>query len=135
LRRALAALLLLLPLTACDRTEAPQGAGVCWRLQSGPGGQATFTPLERNVDSLETCAVLLEARRLKGESPTDGAYQGYFVFVDAAGISSTQRRQGFRFPIFQPPQRAAVDRDLMRAMKQTGGRLPTAAEITVERSN
>jgi hypothetical protein len=133
MRRGLIAL--LLALAACDRAEAPQAAGVCWRLHEGPGGQVSFTPLEGGVGSLETCAVLLEARRLRGERPTDGAYQGYFVFVDAAGIGSAQRRLGFRFPIFQPPQRAGVDRDLIRVMKETGGRPPTAAEITVERSD
>jgi hypothetical protein len=135
MRRAFLALLLALPLAACDSPDAPAQTGVCWRLHRDAVGQVSFAPLERNVGSLETCAVLLEARRLNGETGTDGAYQGYFVFAEGAGISSAQRLQGFRFPIFQPPQRAAVDRDLLRVMRENGGRPPTSTEITIERNN
>jgi hypothetical protein len=85
------------------------------------------------VANLETCAVLLEGLRLQGQASTDGAYQGYFIFVDADEMSSARHTQGFRYPIFQPPQRASVDRDLQRLMRERGGALPDASELDLER--
>ena len=120
-----------LSLTACSQPTAPMESGVCW-LSHGAGG-APFTPLARNVDNLETCAVLLEARRLQGSPDTDGAYQGYFIFVDDRQISSAMHTRGFRYPILQPPQRAAIDRDIRALLKDHGGQLPDASQLTLER--
>jgi len=131
--RVLLILAALLPLAACNQTEAPQDIGVCWRMD-GLAGQATkFTLLARDVGDLDTCAVLLEALRLQGQTSTNGAYQGFFIFVDANGMSSARHTDGFRYPIFQPPQRIAIDRDLRRMMQARGGRMPNAAEISLER--
>ena len=66
--------------------------------------------LARGVENLETCAVLLEGVHLQGQRGADGAYQGYFIFVDADAISSARSLGGMRYPIFQPPQRASIDR-------------------------
>jgi hypothetical protein len=120
-----------LMLVACKQSVAPDETGVCWR--ASPGSAGGFVALARNVDSLENCAVLLEGARLEGESPTDGAYQGYFIFDNAGEISSASHEGGLRYPIFQPPQRAAVDRDLRRMIRERGGRLPDAGDITLER--
>jgi hypothetical protein len=38
-----------------------------------------------------------------------------------------------RYPVFQPPQRAAIDRDLKRMIKSHGGELPDAADLSIER--
>jgi hypothetical protein len=122
---------LALALAACNRSAAPDDAGVCWRVS--PGSAGGFVSLARNIDSLENCAVLLEGARLQGQTPTDGAYQGYFIFDNATEISSASHRGGFHYPIFQPPQRAAVDRDLRRLIRERGGRLPNAGDITLER--
>ena len=129
MRLALLLLLVLSPLAACSGPAAPQDSGVCWRA-SGP---ARFQPLARGVDSLEACAVLLEAMRLKGGAEVDGAYQGYFIFADAREISSALHTAGIRYPVFQPPQRASVDRDLTRLMQEHGGALPDAGALSLER--
>lgn len=131
--RAVAVLLGLLALSACNEAEAPQADGVCWRMDHPPGKSPTYSELAHGVGNLETCAVLLEGVRLQGSPSADGAYQGYFIFVDATGVSSAKHPDSFRYPIFQPPQRVQVDRDLQRLMKARGGHLPDAAELSLER--
>jgi hypothetical protein len=131
--RALLALAALLSLAACGQTEAPVDDGVCWRIGHGADKSPRFNVLARGVSDLDTCAVLLEGLRLQGQASTDGAYQGYFIFVDAGPISSARSLHGFRYPIFQPPQRAAVDRDLKRLIQSGGGRMPDASQIDIER--
>jgi|SRR5579872_4239268 len=130
--RAIAPAFLALALAGCGEVAAPRDDGVCW-LSHGRPDAPRFTPLARGVESLETCAVLLEARRLQGEAETNGAYQGYFIFVDANRITSATRAAGLRWPVLQPPQRAAVDRDLQRLMKERDGRMPDAADLSLER--
>jgi len=131
--RALLAFAALLSLGACGQTEAPVDDGVCWRIGHGADKSTRFSVLARGVSDLDTCAVLLEGLRLQGQVSTDGAYQGYFIFVDSGPISSARSLHGFRYPIFQPPQRAAVDRDLKRLIQSSGGRMPDASEIDLER--
>lgn len=131
--RAPAAILALLVLAGCGRAEAPQDVGVCWRMDQTVGQAPTYKRLAGDVQDLDTCAVLLEALRLQGQSRTNGAYQGYFIFVDGAGMSSARHTDGFRYPIFQPPQRAAVDRDLQQLMREHGGRMPNASDLSLER--
>ena len=132
--RALPILMALASLAACGQIAAPSDVGVCWRVDHAPHQSARFSALAHGVQDLETCAVLLEGLRLQGETATDGAYQGYFIFVGATGpISSARHLDGFRYPIFQPPQRAAIDRDLAHIIKTHGGRLPDAADLSLER--
>jgi hypothetical protein len=130
--RTLAVFCLAVALVGCSEAKAPQEDGVCW-LSQGAAGGTRFTPLARGVGNLETCAVLLEARRLQGEPLTNGAYQGYFIFVDANRITSATHAGGLRWPVLQPPQRAAVDRDLTRLMQERGGHMPNATDLTLER--
>src|SRR6202011_1212899 len=118
------ALLVALPLAACNEQGAPLDRGVCWRLNHTASGSVAFAPLARGIDSLENCAVLLEAVRLQGARQADGAYQGYFILVGPDRISSGLHTNGLRYPVFQPPQRAAIDRDLRRMMAERGGKLP-----------
>src|SRR5580704_89864 len=117
LASVLAVVVTALPIAACHEVEAPTDEGVCWRMHQGPGAAASFTPVARDVDGLETCAVLLEAVRLGGQPTVDGAYQGSFIFVDATGIRSAQSLGGFHYPIFQPPQVATIDHDLKEILK------------------
>jgi hypothetical protein len=129
--RSLVPGLLALVLAGCIQPTAPQETGVCWLSEAGPDGR--FTPLARDVGNLESCAVLLEARRLQGRSDTNGAYQGYFIFVGPGAMTSALHTHGVRYPIFQPPQRRVIDRDLRRMMAERGGWMPDADEIGVER--
>jgi hypothetical protein len=117
MRSAWLALLLLIPLAACAGRGAPEDAGVCWRAEGGDAVAPKFAVMARGVGNLETCAVLLEAAHMQGGAEVEGAYQGYFVFVDAKAITSGRHEGGLRYPIFQPPQRAEVDRDLTRLLK------------------
>ena len=124
---------LVLALGGCQPAQAPEDAGVCWRVRADPGSPVRFQPLAHGVGNLETCAVLLEGLRLKGEAEPDGAYQGYFILVGADGVRSGPHLTGLHYPVFQPPQRAAIDRDLDRIMKTHGGRLPDASQLSLER--
>jgi hypothetical protein len=122
----------LCALAACEGVRAPQAPGVCWQRSSG-AGPARFTRLAEKVDSLENCAVLLEGLRLQGEGNTDGAFQGYYIYVNDDAISSSPSPERHGYPIFQPPQRDAIDADLQKLIKARNGKLPSAGDIAVER--
>src|SRR5947209_20431624 len=79
--------------TACSKqTEAPTDQGVCWHMAQLPGNKVKFNRLAENVDTVEKCAVALEAMRIRflglGGSHNDiiGAYQGQFLFLQPQGI-------------------------------------------------
>jgi hypothetical protein len=130
--RVAALLLLAIALAACNGPPAPQAAGVCWRAHPDGGGKVSYAPLARGVGTLETCAVLLEALRLRGETHADGAYQGYFIFIGADAMTSALHTGGVRYPIFQPPQRRSIDRDIRRIMAERGGRMPDADDFSLD---
>jgi hypothetical protein len=132
--RRLAVVPALLALAACNGPPAPSDAGVCWQAKASARGAAGYAPLARGVDTLEACAVLLEAMRLKGQPQADGAYQGYFIFVRPDAMSSALHLNGVRYPIFQPPQRAVLDREIRHIMAQHGGRMPDPGEFSLEHS-
>jgi hypothetical protein len=89
--------------------------------------------ISSHVWSLDDCAAQLEAFHLQGASRVEGAFQGYFIFVDDRLVTSAPSQNGFRYPIFQPSQRREIDADLRRLIKDKGGALPRAADISVER--
>ena len=133
MRRAAAPLVLaILVFAACAGPSAPEDPGVCFRVDNA-AGKTAFTALAHGVENLESCAVLLEGLNLQGHPAPTGAYQGYFIFVGADAIRSAASLHGMRYPVFQPPQRAAIDKDLRRMMKERGGQLPDAADLSVER--
>jgi len=120
-------------LANAGREHAPADRGVCWRA-AGPSPPASaLKPIERDVASLENCAAALEAWRLIDGQPALGAFQGYFIFVDAGEIASATTRRGFRYPVFQPAQRRAVDEGLADLIAKRNGALPAAADMVVER--
>jgi hypothetical protein len=132
--RPLAVLLpLALTFAACNGPPAPQAMGVCWRAHQDVGGKVSFAPLARDVGTLENCAVLLEALRLQGQAQVNGAYQGYFLFVGADAMTSALHTGGVRYPIFQPPQRRSIDRDIRRMLAERGGKMPGPGDFRLER--
>lgn len=128
-----APLLLAFTLAACNGPPAPQAMGVCWRAHQDVGGKVSFAPLARGVGTLENCAVLLEALRLQGQAQVNGAYQGYFLFVGADAMTSALHAGGVRYPIFQPPQRRSIDRDIRRMLAERGGKMPDPGDFRLER--
>jgi hypothetical protein len=124
--------LLALPLAACNGPPAPGERGVCWKAD--PASATHYAALANGVDSLEACAVLLEAQRLRGAAQSDGAYQGYFIFVRADTMSSGLHEHGVHYPIFQPPQRRVLDREITRMMAEHGGKMPAPDEFSLEHS-
>jgi len=130
--RLFALLLLAATLAACNGAPAPQERGVCWRAQANAAGKLSFAPLARDVGTLESCAVLLEALRLQGAPQVNGAYQGYFIFIGADAMTSALHAGGVRYPIFQPPQRRAIDRDIRRLMAERGGKMPDPGDFRLE---
>ena len=89
--------------------------------------------MARDVPSLENCAVLLEAARIMGQPNTDGAYQGSYIVVDATRIGASTHRDGYMYPVLQPPQRAEVDAAIRKLIKERGGKMPGANDLEVER--
>ncbi len=85
------------------------------------------------VSSLDDCAALLEAYHLQGARIANGAFQGYFIFVDDRQVASSTSVDGFRYPIFQPSQRGEIDGDLRRLIKERAGKPLTTADVAVER--
>src|SRR6185437_11819578 len=133
MRRLAASLALAaLALAACSGPGAPEDSGVCFRVD---GAAAKFTALARGLENLESCAVLLEGLKLQGHPAPIGAFQGYFIFIGDDAIRSAPSLHGMRYPVFQPPQRAAIDRDLQRMLKERGGQLPDAGDLSVERAH
>ena len=129
---ATALILAGLALAACAGPRAPDDPGVCFRVDDTSN---KFTALARGVENLESCAVLLEGLRLEGHAAPTGAFQGYFIFIGDDAIRSSPSLHGMRYPVFQPPQRAAIDKDLRRMMQERGGQLPDAGDLSVERSH
>jgi hypothetical protein len=126
-------LTLSLALFACDPPGAPTDRSVCWRTTGQSSGAPGFTAVSRDVTSLDDCAALLETYHLRGAKTANGAYQGYFIFVDDRQVSSSTRQDGFRYPIFQPSQRKEIDTDLRALIKEHGGEAPKPGDIAVER--
>jgi len=121
-----------LGLAACEGADAPTDLGVCWRVVSTPGSVPKFIRLNNDVASLDDCAAQLEALHIQGARTVGGAYQGYFIFVDPDQITSSPHLKTFRYPIFQPSQRKAIDADLRILIKERNGRLSTG-DISVGR--
>lgn len=128
----LAATTLALALSACEGPSAPDVHGVCFR-RADVGGKPHFTKVADKVANLEDCAVLLEALRLQGQGSTDGAFQGYYIYVGPDSIRSSSSANHLGYPVFQPPQREAIDKELKALIKARGGEMPNPSDITVER--
>ncbi|MEO8927463.1 MAG: hypothetical protein ABI306_09920 [Caulobacteraceae bacterium] len=122
-----------LALAGCEGAGAPTDREVCWRAIPARGGQPVFTVFARGVTSLDDCAAELEALHLQGAPRADGAFQGYFIFIDAREVASSTGLKGFHYPIFQPAQRREIDADLRGLIKERNGALPTASDLAVER--
>lgn len=133
MRRAAAlSVLAALALAACAGPSPPGDPGVCFRVDNA-AGKSAFVVLAKGVENLESCAVMLEGLKLQGHPAPVGAFQGYFIFIGDDAIRSSPSLHGMRYPIFQPPQRAAIDKDLRRMMKERGGQLPDASDLSIER--
>jgi hypothetical protein len=101
---AAAALASALALAACQKTlEAPATPGVCYAMQTAPGGKVKFNPLARDQKDLEHCAAQLDIMRLQfmglGSPTADvvGAYQGQFLFVGPRGVTTSATYNGYRY--------------------------------------
>jgi hypothetical protein len=129
----LAAGIALTALCGCQGANAPAATGICWRGPPAARGPADFRILARGVDSLDDCAAELEAIHLQGPPVVRGAFQGYYIRVDADGVRSSTTLSGFGYPVFQPSQRREIDKDLRALIQDRNGKAPDAAEISVGR--
>jgi len=120
-------------LAACEPAAAPTNIGVCWRTVGDAASKPRFAVVANGVTSLDDCAALLEAYHLQGARTSNGAYQGYFIFVDDAEVASSTQANGFRYPIFQPSQRGEIDGDLRRLIKERAGKPLSTSDVAVER--
>ena len=132
-RRRLWPCLLFWGLAACGQADAPSNIGVCWRTADGAPSRPKFEVVAKNVASLDDCAALLEAYHLQGARTSNGAFQGYFIFVDDSEVASATQADGFHYPIFQPSQRSEIDGDLRRLIKERAGQPLKPDDVAVER--
>ncbi|MDI1366032.1 MAG: hypothetical protein PSX79_14425 [bacterium] len=93
-----------LALAGCEKQiKAPFEQGVCFQVATNKDKTLRFNPVERNVQTMEQCAAILEGVRLRFirlGSPNrtlTGAYQGSFIFVEKEGIFLGQTYDGARF--------------------------------------
>jgi hypothetical protein len=120
-------------LVACQPNGAPGNTGVCWRAVGGASTKLRYVVVANDVASLDDCAALLETYHLQGARISNGAYQGYFIFVDDREVASSTETDGFRYPIFQPSQRGEIDGDLRRLIRERAGKPLTPRDVAVER--
>jgi hypothetical protein len=110
---ARAAILAVLVLTAGCQGSADPGAptaeGVCWRASPAP---PHFVAIEQDVPDMVSCAMDLDLVYLGEGHALIGAYQGSYIFVGPDKIQSAQGLTLFRYPMFTPAQRAALDSQL-----------------------
>jgi hypothetical protein len=125
--------MLICVLAACEPPGAPTNAGVCWRAVGHDIAKPRFAVVANDVSSLDNCAALLETYHLRGATTSNGAYQGYFIFIDRRQVSSSTQTTGFRYPIFQPSQRREIDEGLQRLIKERAGRPISTSDVAVER--
>ena len=124
---------LLCALAGCDSASAPTNVGVCWRAVGAAASKPRFAVVANDVASLDDCAALLETYHLQGARTSNGAFQGYFIFIDDRQVASSTQANGFRYPIFQPSQRREIDGDLRKLIKERAGKPLTTSDVAVER--
>lgn len=125
--------LAIVSLQACDPPGAPAQAGVCWRSATASQRSPAFSVLAVNIANLDDCAAQLEVLHLRGAARVEGAFQGYFIFVNEREVSSSISPTGFHYPIFQPAQRKEIDADLRGLIAAGNGKAPAVAAIAVQR--
>jgi hypothetical protein len=113
-----------LALAGCERPlTAPAHPGVCWRQVEGMNGKPDFRVLAPNIDTLENCAVRLEAVRMAGGGPVTGAFQGRFIHVSEAEITVAAGPKAQRYRVFTPEQRLKIQDGIraLAAREKAGG--------------
>jgi hypothetical protein len=107
------ALFAVLGLAAChprpSAPDAPRAEGVCWRADPTP---PHFVAISQDVPDLVSCAMDLDLTYLGEGRSLVGAYQGSYIFVGPDKIQSAAGLDLFRYPLFNKPQRAALDSQL-----------------------
>lgn len=105
--RALAILGAASALAACQQTvKAPDDPGVCYQVTVRSDTDVKFNKLAEDQPSMEACIARLEELRLKflrmGGSRREltGAFQGKFLFIDAAGVTVADSLTSGRFFAF-----------------------------------
>ena len=83
----------------------PLEPGVCYHMVKTVKGAYHFNLVAKNQPNLENCAARLEALRIKfigmGGSHYEiwGVYQGQFLYINRAGVFSSQTVDGPQYPL------------------------------------
>jgi len=94
-------------LAACEQTPAaPTDRGVCHSVTVRQDGSVKFNQLADNQPTLEACIARLEEMRVRflrmggSRRAVTGAYQGKYIFVDPAGVTTADSLNGGRYFAF-----------------------------------
>ncbi len=94
---------------AFRQSTAPFEPGACWRMFRESGEAPRFVRIANDARNMETCAARLEAVRLMGTPEVEGAYQGFFIFVDEREIVTSRSLHEKRFPVLDVEGRRRID--------------------------
>jgi len=104
--------------------DASSTQNACLRMASDTN---RFTTVEERVPNLETCAARLEAVRMIEGGAVTGRYNGHYIFVSEAEVTSAQSIDGSRFRVFEPDDREVIQagiRDLINAEPRSADQRP-----------
>jgi len=94
-------------LAACEQTPAaPTDRGVCYSVTVRQDNTVKFNRLADNQPSLEECIARLEEMRVRflrmggSRRAVTGAFQGKYIFVDPAGVATSDSLTGGRYFAF-----------------------------------
>lgn len=107
-------LLLASVLAACSPspgTQADADEGVCFRVRND-----AREVLDRRIANLQTCAQRLEAVRMMEGGEVRGAFEGSLLYATEAELTSARSADGKRYPVFEPEQRAEIQRAIRKLL-------------------
>lgn len=110
------------------KTQAPNplpatAQNACMQIMSPAGQPVVFRPVAYSDPNLETCAMHLEGVRIEQRRDVRGAWNGVYIYADAAGIDSASDPRSGRYAIYTADQRKQIDDSLTQQLAdQKAGR-------------
>ena len=85
-------------------------------MSTDTSGKARYSLVSTGDENLQTCAVHLEAVRLREGHDLSGAYEGQFIYATSDELSWSVRADTPHFAVLTPAQRGQVDAALRQEL-------------------